>query len=320
MKIALLGDAMLGRGVGDELRSRAPESVWSPELRELALGWDLVVCNLECCISQRGQPTSAIPRKAFFFRAPTAAVGSLRALGVRAVSLANNHALDYGEHALADTVELLGRAGIAAAGSGLGQEAARRGAIANVGGGRVGLLAVADHPREYAARPEAWGVAFADLRHELPDWVGTELERLRHETDAVIAFPHWGPNMTTEPAAWQRTRAAELLAGATLVAGHSAHVFHGVERHPGGFAAYDLGGAVDDYAVDSVLRNDLGLVAVWTPDGAGELELIGLRLHYAYTELAEGEDADWIAARLAAACGQLGSTVRRVADDRHLVS
>jgi poly-gamma-glutamate capsule biosynthesis protein CapA/YwtB (metallophosphatase superfamily) len=320
MRIALLGDAMLGRKVGNELRSRAPESVWSTELRELALGWDIVVCNLECCISRRGWPTSAIPRKGFFFRAPAAAVAALRALGVCAVSLANNHALDYGEEALADTVELLGQAGIATAGAGLGPEAARRGAIANVGDARVGLLAVTDHPREYTAQPGTWGVAFADLRHEFPDWVGSELERLQHETDAVIAFPHWGPNMSTEPAPWQRTRAAELLAGANFVAGHSAHVFHGVERHPGGFAAYDLGGAVDDYAVDPALRNDLGLVAVWTPDGEGDLELIGLRLHYGYTEVAEGEDADWIAARLAAACGQLGTAVQRVADGRHLVS
>ena len=48
--------------------------------------------------------------------------------------------------------------------------------------------------------------------------------------DVVVAFPHWGPNMTSEPAGWQRARARELVAaGADLVAGHSAHIFHGIE-------------------------------------------------------------------------------------------
>lgn len=106
---------------------------------------------------KRGRRTGAIPGKPFFFRAP-AAVESLRALGVRAVSLANNHALDYGELALADTIDLLERAGIASAGAGFGLEGARRGVIVDAAGGRVGLLAFTDHPREHRARPAARGV------------------------------------------------------------------------------------------------------------------------------------------------------------------
>jgi len=92
-----------------------------------------------------------------------------------------------------------------------------------------------------------------------------------------------------------------------------------VERHAGGFAAYDLGGAIDDYAVDEVLRNDLGLLALWSPDGDPELELVGLRLRYAHTELAAGADADWIATRLGRACAELGSEVRPVAEGRQVI-
>ena len=89
LKVALLGDVMLGRGVAEELRVRSPESLWSPNLRELTLGCDLVLCNLECCISQRGRRTDVIAGKAFFFGGPPVAIESLRALGVSAVSLAN---------------------------------------------------------------------------------------------------------------------------------------------------------------------------------------------------------------------------------------
>src|SRR4051812_7558964 len=125
--IGLLGDVMLGRGVARELATRPAATVWAPDLLELAGTCDAVLCNLECCVSERGAPTRAIPNKPFFFRAPPVAVESLRAIGVRAVSLANNHALDYGADALADTLELLRGPAIATAGAGRDLEGARRG-------------------------------------------------------------------------------------------------------------------------------------------------------------------------------------------------
>ena len=54
--IGLLGDVMLGRGVGAELEHGSPQEVWEPGLRELCSGLDLVVCNLELL------PTSAESR------------------------------------------------------------------------------------------------------------------------------------------------------------------------------------------------------------------------------------------------------------------
>jgi poly-gamma-glutamate synthesis protein (capsule biosynthesis protein) len=79
----------------------------------------------------------------------------------------------------------------------------------------------------------------------------------------------------------------------------------------------DLGDALDDYRIDPILRNDLGLLAVWRP-GAGEdeLELVGLRLDFCRTGLAAGADADWIAARLTRACEPLGTRPERTAEAR----
>jgi poly-gamma-glutamate synthesis protein (capsule biosynthesis protein) len=181
---------------------------------------------------------------------------------------------------------------------------------------RLGLLAVTDSPVEYAAAPHSPGVAFAQLSAELPAWVSSELARLRGEADLVVAFPHWGSNMATAPARWQRKRAAEFVAAdANLVAGHSAHVFHGIERVDGRLVLYDLGDALDDYRVDPELRNDLGVLAIWRPD-EGELELVGLRLDFCFTDLARGGDADWIADRLERACGALGTAAERVGEQR----
>jgi poly-gamma-glutamate capsule biosynthesis protein CapA/YwtB (metallophosphatase superfamily) len=321
--IGLLGDVMLGRGVAERLAEVPPEEVWSEEVRSLCLSCDLVICNLECCISDRGSPTSRIPGKPFFFRGPPAAVESLRSVGVAAVGLANNHALDYEEEALLDTLRLLEAAGIEAAGAGPSETHARGGAVLEAGGVRVGLLAVSDHPLQYAAGTDAPGIAYADLTgREPPDWLTAELGRLRHGCDLVIAFPHWGPNMNPHTAHWQRRAATEMFAaGASLVAGHSAHVFHGVGWDERGPVLFDLGDALDDYAVDARLRNDLGVLALWRPRTAdAPIELVGLRLEYCRTELAYGTDAEWIANRVAGACRPLGSAVERVGEQRFLVS
>jgi hypothetical protein len=123
--------------------------------------------------------------------------------------------------------------------------------------------------------------------------------------------------MSASPARWQLERARELLAaGADAVAGHSAHVFHGVALTPDGPALYDLGGALDDYAIDEQLRNDLSVLAQWRPNAEPEIELIGLRLGFCRTELAAGADAEWIARRLERACAKLGTSVQRLDEGR----
>ena len=318
--IGLLGDVMLGRSVGEHLREAPAEELWSDELRSLCASLDLMICNLECCVSERGERTRRIPGKPFFFRAPPSAVAVLKAIGVSAVSLANNHALDYEEDALIDTGGLLADEGVAAAGAGRGVEAARRPAVIDAGGVRVGILCVSDHPHEYAASPGRNGIAYGELHRGVPDWLLDELAQLSERCELTIVFPHWGPNMNASPAPWQRRAAAALLdAGASIVAGHSAHVFHGIEWSERGAAVFDLGDALDDYRVDPVLRNDLGVLAIWQPGAEGaelELELVGLKLEFCHTGLARESDADWIAGRLQRACAALGTRVDRVTENR----
>ena len=319
--IGLLGDVMLGRSVADTLGDVEPEDLWAPAVREIAASCDAVICNLECCISARGRRTERIPGKPFFFRAPAQAIASLEAMGIRAVGLANNHALDYEVEALADTWELLRGAGIAFVGAGTDLDEARHGTAVGAGGLRVGVVAVSDHPEEFAAATGTPGIAYADLRRGIPAWLEAEITRARAECDLVMAFPHWGFNMTSEPAAWQREAARALQdAGADLVAGHSAHVFHGVGWAARGPLAFDLGDALDDYRVDAELRNDLAVMALWRPrDADRELELIGLALDFCHTRLAEGADAEWIAARLERACAELGTEVERSGEQRFVI-
>jgi poly-gamma-glutamate capsule biosynthesis protein CapA/YwtB (metallophosphatase superfamily) len=307
--VALAGDTMLGRSVARTLGTTPPQALVAPEVREAMGQADLVVLNLECCISERGRPWEA-PGKPFFFRAPPRAVELLALLGTDCVTLANNHALDYGFDALADTLEHLAGAGIAAVGAGPDLERARRPATLAAGGLRVAVIGVTDHPPDFAAGPDRPGVAFADLGHRVPDWL-LETVRAAH-AEVRLVTPHWGPNMTSAPVGHVRQAAAALVeAGATLIAGHSAHVPHGVA----GPVLYDLGDFLDDYRVDPILRNDLGLLFLVTLDGRGpvRLEALPLKLDFCHTRLATGSDAAWMRRRFRSACAALGTTVREEA-------
>jgi poly-gamma-glutamate capsule biosynthesis protein CapA/YwtB (metallophosphatase superfamily) len=305
MLLALAGDTMLGRGVAERLRTSDPASLVAPEVVDFVRRADALVLNLECCISERGKPWSA-PDKPFFFRAPPAAVDLLVHLGTTCVTLANNHALDYGVDALEDTIRLLDQAGIPHVGAGPDDDSARAPARLAVGGASLDVLAFADHSEDFAASSGRPGIAFADLRPGLPAWV---VDAIRASTaDVILMSPHWGPNMTEEPVPPVRRAGRDLVdAGATLIAGHSAHVIHGVE----GRVLFDLGDFLDDYAIDQRLRNDLGLL--WLvevdPSGPRRLEAMPLRLGYCYTGPAAGEDAAWIRRRFRDACRAMGTMV-----------
>lgn len=104
--------------------------------------------------------------------------------------------------------------------------------------------------------------------------------------DLVVVTPHWGPNMAEAPVSHVRAAAAELeAAGATLVAGHSAHVFQGVA----GRVLFDLGDFLDDYRTDAQLRSDLGLLWLVTLDESGPRRLEAVPL--ASTPAAHGRRA-----------------------------
>ena len=72
MKLALAGDTMLGRRVAERLTSGESAGMFSEEVADVAHEADLFLLNLECAISERGQPWPD-PWKPFFVRAPPVA-------------------------------------------------------------------------------------------------------------------------------------------------------------------------------------------------------------------------------------------------------
>ncbi|HEY8481272.1 MAG TPA: CapA family protein [Spirillospora sp.] len=316
--VALAGDTMLGRGVADEIAMSGTRGLFSRGVRDAFAEADLALLNLECCVSSRGRRWDPAG-KAFHFRAPPEAAGALADLGVDCVTLANNHALDYGPDALEDTLRHLAEAGIRAVGAGSDAREAWEGVVLEAGGVRIAVMGITDHPSDFAAAPGRPGVAYADLEKGLPQELTDRIRRLRRGGDVVFVLPHWGPNMTREPPSYVRRAAKGLLdAGAVLVAGSSAHVFHGV-AWAASPVIFDMGDFIDDYVVNASLRNDLGLLFLVTLDRAGptRIEAVPLRLDYARTRLAGGADHEWITGRFAEACAAFGTRV--VQEDHRLV-
>lgn len=257
MNILFAGDVMLGRLVNRELQRKSPEFPWGDTLPVFKEA-DCRICNLECVISDRGRPWSATP-KVFHFRSDLKNIETLKAAGIDAVSLANNHSLDYEYDALFEMLSALDGAGIRRAGAGRDLEEAMRPAILEIKGKRAAFIAFTDNEPAWEAKEHKPGVHYVPVDERDP-----RAQRLfelvfaaEKNAGMVIVSAHWGPNWGYKPAPGHLQFAHRLIdSGAWIVFGHSCHVFQGVEFYRDGVIIYSAGDFIDDYAVDEVERND----------------------------------------------------------------
>ena len=237
---------------------------------------DLTVVNLETAVSD--VPGSATAKQ-FVFKAPTTAFEALAAAGVDAVTMANNHGLDYGRDGLADALAAADRAGVEVVGIGRDEAEAFAPAEFVIDGERVALFGatdVMDGPliSAWRAGPDRSGLAMAkgtDL-----DVLAGEIRRVRPDVDTVVVYLHWGVERATCPTERQVFVADTLVAaGADVVIGSHAHRLQAAGwRSDGSFIGYGLGNfafasAGGDGAQSGVLRletDDRAVVAAaWLP-------------------------------------------------------
>lgn len=315
--IGFVGDVMLGRSVDERWRDEpsGPTAVWGSMLNRLQ-SLDGLVANLECCLSDRGEPR---PGRTFHFRAnPGWAVPALNRAGVTCAGLANNHLLDFGPAALTDTPARLADGGIAAAGAGTDRETAFEPAFVDIGGLSVAVVSVTDQSPSYAADNGSPGTAYAPLDPNHPltrRRVGDALAAARDaDPDLLVVTAHWGPNWVTEPGETQQAFARWLVDnGADVVHGHSAHVIQGVEVYRGRPIMYDTGNFVDDYAIKDGYRNDRSfLFELRIEDGRlAALELTPVENAYTQVGRADGAVAEWLRETLRARSRPFGTAIER---------
>lgn len=261
VRLAFTGDVNLGGRVGGLIDAHGPAYPWE-HVRERLRTADVAVVNLECTVSRRGAPLD----KEFTFRADPEALVAMADAGVDVAGLGNNHAVDYGRTALADTLVHLREAGIAPVGAGMDDDEAYRPVVVERRGTRIAFVsATRVMPDRFAADPDRPGVASAYEEARLVEAVG----RADAGADVVVVLIHWGQELQGEPDDTQvRLGRALVDAGADAVVGHHPHVLQPVARYRGAVIAYSLGNFV--FSSPSAATRDTMLLEVGVLPG-GEL-------------------------------------------------
>lgn len=321
IRVAFVGDVMLGRLVSREIRRRSPESFWS-DVGPLLRSCDAVVANLECAVTRHTEKWSR--PKAFYFGADPVAIDVLKSANIRAVSLANNHVLDFQIAGLMETLRLLDDAGIAHAGAGSDEAAAREPALFAAGRLNMALFACVDHEKPFAAGPHRAGTAFVDMdaasRSHFPEASAISAIRAKG-ADIVVLATHFGPNMILHPSqAIRDFRHGAAARGVDIVFGHSAHLFQGVEKYGRSFILHDAGDFIDDYAIDPELHNDWSFVFLVEADARGPkmLTLVPVFLEFTRVRLATEQEAAPMFERMIRLSSTFGTRLARSADSLSL--
>ncbi len=175
---------------------------------------DFTMVNLEGPLCDSGNPVL----KKHTFRGPTAYTAILTDNSVEAVTIANNHTMDYGQLGYDSTLAALDSAGVPY----VQRDASRL--ITTEAGLTIGL----------------YGMVYYEL--DVAD-MQAEIAALKQQgAELVIVAPHWGTEGSYRSASAQtEVGYAAIDAGANIVFGSHPHVLQPIEEYNGGIIYYSLG-------------------------------------------------------------------------------
>jgi poly-gamma-glutamate capsule biosynthesis protein CapA/YwtB (metallophosphatase superfamily) len=259
---------------------------------------DIVFANYEMPLSTRGQPAEKLAN----IRADPMIAGDIGRLGLDIVSIANNHMMDYGPEALADTIACLDEQGIAHVGAGPTLARAVEPVIVDVRGRKIGFLAFTCLVAPGAGATDSGpGVAPLHVQsaYEVnPYWQAEEpgepamvtirtfadageqalaeecVRALCNEVDTLCLSLHWGyGGLSSRIAEYQRPLGYAMIdAGADIILGNHVHAVQGVEWYrgkailysPGTFVGRQLPPESEGGEITDLVRS---LLADMSPDG-----------------------------------------------------
>lgn len=297
--------------------------VWGDALEELQYyDPDLRLINLETAVTGSSRYW---PGKGINYRMSPENIPALSAAGIDAVSLANNHVLDWGYEGLDETIETLKKAGIRTAGAGRNRTEAQSPAVAELSG--TSRAIVFSFASETSGVPDDWAAEKARPGvNLLPDLSDPDVERIRDQvrqvkrtSDIVIASIHWGGNWGYDVPAEQERFARGLIdkAGVDLVHGHSSHHAKRIEMYREKLILYGCGDFLTDYEGirgHEHYRPWLGLMYFPRIDpSAGNLlslQMSPIRVRNFRIIRASPEEAQWLAEVLNRECRDSETKVR----------
>lgn len=301
--ICLVGDVMLASGVGEAITANGPDYPWT-DTAEILKESDITIANLECAVSTQGAPE---PDKEYTFRAsPRALEGAVNA-GVDVLTLANNHVLDFGQEAMADTISHIREKKMHSAGAGLNEDEATAPAVMEINGKNVAVLAFTRIiPRSsWIAGKDKPGLASGHNYQMM-------MERVKatdKKADITIVSMHWGSETEDFPDKKEVELAHALVdAGADIVVGHHPHVLQGIEIYQGKIIAYSLGNFI--FTMSSQKAREGAILQVVESGGEGyEVRVIPTFINNGTTRVLKGDDRIRVLERLNSLCEPFKTTI-----------
>ena len=245
LNIAMTGDIMMGTTFPSIMLPANEGRDLFRDAKDILSGADLTVGNLEGAICDGGRSTKGTGPNSYAFRTPTSYGHLLKEAGFDFLSMANNHANDFGLEGIESTESVLDEQGILYAGIAGRIESA----VIERKGLKIGLC--------------AFGHNSYTLKHTDLNTVGRIVDDLVSRCDLVIVSFHGGAEGRTkshlpngpETFLGENRGSLRQLAhfcidhGADVVYGHGPHVVRAIEVYKDRFIAYSLGNFCTPYNV-----------------------------------------------------------------------
>lgn len=270
-------------------RGQSAEDTFLAGLLERMRGADVFMLNNEFPYSNRGTPTEG---KQFTFRANPQHVGILKELGVDLVSLANNHAYDYGNEALLDTFDTLEAADIPYVGAGRNLDEALKPVYLIANGMKIAVVSATQIERN--ANPdtkEATAVSAGVLRCLDPSALLRVIAEAKENSDFVILYIHWGTESQEEIDWLQEEQSAKYArAGVDLIIGDHPHCLQKIDVAEGVPVVYSLG----NFWFNSKTQDTCLVEVTVNREGIAGMRFVPCRGEECRTRLLEGAEADGV--------------------------
>lgn len=211
------------------------------QVADLTSAPDLMVVNLETAVadSNVGRPPV---QKQFLFRSPPASLDLLVDAGVDVVTLANNHTLDFGADALAQTLQEIDARPLQRVGAGLDQDSAYVPLIVEVGEWTVGLVSLSRVPCDWAASGNNTRPQVAWVCPPFFDLATAAVDQAIAQSDVTVVMIHGGEEgvLCPSPFMVELEQAFAAMGVDAVINGHP-HILQGITRHGETWAAHSLG-------------------------------------------------------------------------------
>ena len=300
-KILIFGDVCPRWGNSKEFDANSPEAVFH-DIIPLMRRADFVTGNLEAPATEQNKPLTKVSMN---LKCKPEDLELLKKMGFSALSLANNHILDYGTAGLKDTIDEAEKNGIPVYGAGELREAESP-YFYTINDTKIGFLSFAE--REFNCAID-YGLG-ANLWDDL---TGIQMiESVKKKCDYLVIQYHGGIEDYEYPSPLLQKRCRAMVrAGANLVTCQHSHCIGTVESWEQGYIIYGQGNSLFGYEKGNPKWNQ-GLIIQLDLGDKIDIELIPITAKDDGVYLLESKDAEKLLL-------QLSERSRKLSDKNWLV-